>query len=167
MLRVRVATVDDAPGIAAVWARIVAERIHSAVDQAWSADEQACYQRSLTPRETLHVAVTGDNTVVGFQGLDLWSNLLGSMSHAGQLGTFLLPEWRRRGAGSLLWAATRKFALEAGYRKLVIQVRGSNPGALAYYRSLGFVPCGRLTAQVMIDGQEDDEVLMELFLLPR
>ena len=50
----------------------------------------------------------------------------------------------------------------AGYRKLVIQVRASNPGAQSFYRRLGFKECGRLTGQVIIDGIEDDEVLMEM-----
>ena len=36
--------------------------------------------------------------------------------------------------------------------------------AQAFYKRLGFVECGRLRAQVMIDGVEDDEIVMELFL---
>ena len=32
------------------------------------------------------------------------------------------------------------------------------------YRKLGFRDCGLLTRQVVIDGVEDDEVLLELFL---
>ena len=63
-----------------------------------------------------------------------------------------------------LWNVTLPFARAAGYRKLVIQVRGSNTTAQAFYRRLGFAGCGRLTRQVLIDGTEDDEVLMELFL---
>ena len=48
--------------------------------------------------------------------------------------------------------------------KLVIQVRGSNAAAQAFYRGLGFQDCGRLSRQVIIDGIEDDEVLMEFFI---
>ncbi len=65
--------------------------------------------------------------------------------------------------GRQLWSVTESFAREAGYRKLAIQVRGSNVAAQAFYRHLGFCECGRLTSQVMIDGVEDDEVLMEFF----
>jgi RimJ/RimL family protein N-acetyltransferase len=36
-------------------------------------------------------------------------------------------------------------------------------GAQRFYGSLGFKECGRLTRQVIIDGVEDDEVLMEYF----
>jgi ribosomal protein S18 acetylase RimI-like enzyme len=156
--------VDDAAGIVAVWERIAAERIYSAVDKPWSVEQQAGYLRSLSPREAFQVALDRGERIVGFQSLDLWSPLFASMSHVGQIGTFLLPEWRRCGAGTALWAATRSFAISAGYRKLVIQVRGSNTSAQSFYRRLGFEPCGMLTAQVIVDGKEDDEVLMELFL---
>ena len=63
-----------------------------------------------------------------------------------------------------LWSATGSLAREVGYRKLVIQVRASNTAAQAFYRRVGFEECGRLTRQVIIDGVEDDELLMELFL---
>jgi ribosomal protein S18 acetylase RimI-like enzyme len=56
------------------------------------------------------------------------------------------------------------FAREAGYRKLVVQVRGTSAHAQSFYRRLGFAECGRLSRQVMIDGSYDDEILMELFL---
>jgi ribosomal protein S18 acetylase RimI-like enzyme len=86
------------------------------------------------------------------------------MAHVGQVGTFILPAWRTRGVGRQLWDVTLPFARGAGYRKLVIQVRASNTTAQAFYRRLGFADCGRLKRQVIIDGVEDDEVLMELFL---
>ena len=36
--------------------------------------------------------------------------------------------------------------------------------AIVSVRGIGFRECGRLTRQVVIDGKEDDEVLMELFI---
>jgi ribosomal protein S18 acetylase RimI-like enzyme len=161
MLTIRRASHADAAGIAAVLEVIASERIHSAIDRAWTVEEERRYIESLSPRETIHVAVDGHG-IVGLQVLDRWSPVLGSMAHVGQVGTFLLPAWRGRGVGRQLWRATLAFAREAGYRKLVIQVRSSNTRAQAFYRNLGFRDCGRLTRQVVIDGVEDDEVLMEL-----
>jgi ribosomal protein S18 acetylase RimI-like enzyme len=163
-LKIRRASPEDATGIAAVLETIAAERIHSAIDRAWTIEEERHYLESLSPREALHVAVDAVRGTVGFQSLDLWSPLLTSMAHVGQVGTFLLPERRGRGVGRQLWSATELFARDAGYRKLVIQVRASNTSALAFYLRLGFQECGRLTRQVMIDGVEDDEVLMEFFM---
>lgn len=162
--QVRRASPDDAGGIAAVLDTVTRERVYSAVERAWSADEQQRYLASLSPREAFHVAIDETGDVVGYQSLDLYSTILPSMAHVGALGTFLLPAWRRHGVGQALFDATRQFAALAGYRKFVIQVRASNLAAQAFYRQLGFVECGRLRAQVIVDGSEDDEVLLEFFL---
>ncbi len=161
---IRRAVPDDAAGIVAVLDVIAGERVHSAIDRAWSAEDERRYLDGLSPREAIHVAVDGDRGIVGLQILDRWSSSLDSMAHVGQIGSFLLPEWRGRGVGRQLWNVTLAFARQAQYRKPAIYVRGSNTQAQAFYRQLGFRECGRLARQVMIDGVEDDEVLMELFL---
>jgi len=163
-LTIRQALPADAASIVAVLQVVAAERIHSAIDRVWTVEEERHYLQSLLAREVIHVAVDDERGIVGVQILDLWSSLLNSMAHVGQVGTFLLPEWRSRGVGRQLWSVTVTFARDAGYRKLVIQVRGSNTAAQAFYRQLGFKDCGRLARQVMIDGVDDDEVLMELFI---
>ncbi len=162
-LQIRRASPRDAAGIVAVLEAVAAERVHSAIDRVWTVDQEMRYLESLSPREAFHVAIDVAQGIVGFQSLDLWSPQLSSMAHVGQVGTFLLRKWRGQGVGRQLWSVTESFAREAGYRKLAIQVRGSNVAAQAFYRHLGFCECGRLTSQVMIDGVEDDEVLMEFF----
>jgi ribosomal protein S18 acetylase RimI-like enzyme len=164
-LLIRQASGEDSAGIVGVLEVIAAERVHSAIERVWSIDQQKRYLESLSSREVFHVAVDARHGIVGFQSLDLWSRLLSSMAHVGQIGTFLLPEWRGLGVGRRLWSATHSFARSAGYRKLAIQVRASNGNAMAFYRRLGFHECGRLRRQVIIDGVEDDEILMEFFVL--
>src|SRR5215472_3961826 len=161
--QIKRASAADASGIVAVLEVIVAERVHSAIERAWTVEQEAHYIESLSPREALHIAVSADQKIVGFQSLDLWSPLLSSMAHVGQVGTFLLPEWRGGGVGRQLWNATESFARQACYRKLAIQVRASNTPAQGFYRRLGFHECGRLSRHVVIDGFEDDELLMEFF----
>ena len=163
MLSVRKATPDDAAAVAAVLQVVAAERVHSAIDRAWTVEEEHAYLISLSSREVVHVAIDDIDGLVGLQVLDRWSTL-DSMAHVGHVGTFILPSHRRRGLGHTLWAVTTRFARDAGYRKLVLQVRESNEAAQAFYRRLGFRECGRLARQVIIDGVEDDEVLMESFL---
>jgi ribosomal protein S18 acetylase RimI-like enzyme len=160
---IRRAVPADAAGIAVVMAVIAAERIHSAIDRAWSGLEQERYLESLSSRETVHLAIDATEGIVGLQTMDRWSPIT-SMAHVGQVGTFLLPDWRRLGIGRQLWIATQAFARDAGYRKLVIQVRASNTNAQAFYQGLGFRVVGRLTRQVSIDGVEDDELMMEQFV---
>jgi ribosomal protein S18 acetylase RimI-like enzyme len=161
---VRPATPDDAVAVAAVLQVVVSERVHSAIDRAWTVEEERAYLRSLSSREVVQVAIDGNDGIVGLQVLDRWSPSLDSMAHVGQVGTFILPAYRRRGLGQILWAATEAFARAAGYRKLVIQVRGTNAAAQSFYRHIGFRECGRLVRQVVIDGVEEDELLMELLL---
>jgi ribosomal protein S18 acetylase RimI-like enzyme len=163
-LTVRQASPADAAGIAAVLTAIAAERIHSAIDRAWTIEEEQRYVESLSPREAVFLAIDERRSILGLQILDRWSPLLTSMTHVGQVGTFVLPGWRGQGIGLRLWDATLAFARDVGYRKLVIQVRGSNVAAQAFYRRLGFKDCGLLSRQILIDGVEDDEVLMEFFL---
>ena len=162
-LRIRCAVPDDAAAIVSVLAIVAAERVYSAIDRAWTLEQERSYLESLSPRELIHVAITERSEIVGLQVLERWSPLE-SMAHVGQIGTFLLPAHRGRGIGHQLWEATASFARETVYRKLVIQVRATNPRAQAFYRDLGFRECGRLTRQVVIDGIDDDEVLMEVFL---
>jgi L-amino acid N-acyltransferase YncA len=160
---VRRASVDDAHGITGVLREVVAERVHSAIDRAWTDHEQRTYLASLAPREAFHVAISAGQTI-GYQSLDLYSPTLTSTTHVAQLGTFVISAWRGRGVGQALFQATKQFAESSGYRKIVIQVRASNAAAQRFYTSLGFVERCRLSAQVVIDGQEDDEIIMELLL---
>jgi ribosomal protein S18 acetylase RimI-like enzyme len=161
---IRRAAETDSEKILSVLEIVAAERIYSAIDRPWALDQERLYLRSLSPREATHVAATESDEIIGFQNLDLWAGPVLSMSHVGQIGTFLLPDWRRRGVGQALFRVTQAFARAAEYSKFVIQVRASNLSAQAFYKSLGFRECGRFARQVRIDGQEDDEIMMEFFL---
>ena len=109
---------------------VTAERIHSAIDRAWTVEQETRYLESLTPREALHVAVDADAGIVGFQSLDLWSSVLSSMAHVGQVGTFLLPGWRGLGVGRQLWSETETSRTgrlpEAGYSGSRIEHGGAS-----------------------------------------
>ena len=163
-LLVRKATGRDAERIIDILQRISGERIYTAISTPWSAERQREYIESLSSREVVHVAESDSDGIVGYQPLELWASTLDSMAHVGQVGTFIRPEWRRRGVGEQLFATTLDFARQQGYGKFVILVRSSNISAQRFYGRLGFRECGRLTRQVRIDGREDDEILMEFFL---
>ncbi len=117
----------------------------------------------MSSREAMFVAES-DGRIIGMQSLDLFRSLLRTMDHVGELGTFVLPEWRGKGVGHALANGTLAFAREHGYEKLAIWVRARNTNAQQFYSSLGFHPVGWLTRQVKLAGEYDDEILMELFL---
>jgi len=60
------------------------------VARPWSPNDEI---EGLSPREVVFVAVA-DGRVVGFQTLDRWASYPSFMDNVGQLGTFVLPEWR-------------------------------------------------------------------------
>ncbi len=165
-ITIRRATPDDAASISAIWQAIAAEKIYSAIDNPFTIEAERAYLQSLSEREAYFVAETVEPMprIVGFQSVDLWSSVIGSMRHVAQLGTFILSEWRGHGIGKQLAEHTLAFAKAQQYEKIVILVRGSNTGAQTFYKGLGFKPCGQFTRQVKIDGVYDDEILMELFL---
>ncbi len=162
-ITIRRATADDAESVVAIWQAVVAERVYSAVDTAFTLQEERAYIGGLSPREGVFLAETGGR-VVGFQTLDLWARYMHSMDHVGSLGSFVLSEWRGRGIGQQLARHTLAFARSAGFEKIIIFIRASNVSGQGFYRALGFVPCGRFTRQTRIAGEYDDEILMELFL---
>lgn len=162
-LIIRRATLDDAVGIVAIWEAIAAEKRYSAVSRPFTPDEERVYIASLSDREAIFVAEL-DGHIVGFQTLARWASYTPSFDHVGEIGTFVLPEYRGRGIGKALAKATLAFARQKGYEKLVIYVRATNQSAQTFYQSLGFAPIGVLTKQVKIDSQYDDDIVMEMFL---
>ncbi len=163
---IRKATESDAEVIIAILDGIASERIYTAINRPWSADQQRQHLVSLSAREAIHVAETERGSIIGYQTLELWAPTLDSMAHVGQIGTFLRPEWRRRGIGEALFQRAVDFARKRDYLKFVIQVRSSNTSAQGFYQRLGFRECGRLNRQVRIGEREDDEINMEFFIQP-
>ena len=162
-ITIRRATPEDAAAISAIWDVVCAEGIHTAVSQPFTPEQERDYIAGLSEREGVFVAES-EGRIVGFQTLDRWADYTDTFDHVCVLGTFVLPELRGKGIGRQLAAHTFDFARAHGYEKSVVYVRGSNGGAQAFYRSLGFRPKGVLERQVKINGVYDDEVFMECFL---
>jgi ribosomal-protein-alanine N-acetyltransferase len=53
------------------------------------------------------------------------------------------PAGQRHGLGRQLFAALAAQLRAAGVNEIILEVRGSNVAALAFYRALGFAPTGR------------------------
>jgi L-amino acid N-acyltransferase YncA len=160
---IRKATTQDAEEISAIWTVICSERIFSAVTKPFTPQEERKYISSLFDREGIFVAEI-EGQIIGFQSLDKWAEYSDSFAHVGVIGTFVLPEWRKRSIGYKLARHTFNFARKHNYEKIVIYVRAKNSGAIAFYKKLGFVQKGVLSRQIKVDDQYEDEIFMELFL---
>ncbi|MEE8389181.1 MAG: GNAT family N-acetyltransferase, partial [Anaerolineae bacterium] len=125
---IRRATPDDAQAISAIWQVICAERTYTAVNRPFTPQQEREYIASLSDREGIFLAEV-EGRVAGFQPLDLWAKYTDSFDHVGALGTFVLPEWRRKGIAHRLAEHTLDLARTNGYEKVVIYVRAGNATA--------------------------------------
>lgn len=101
-------------------------------------------------------SIVGDCGLVGFGRRKLDGVLMmGMMCDAG---------WRGVGLGNAMLSAALDWArAEPSVRRVELGVLATNPGALALYRSLGFVEEGRLRGRFrQADGSLVDDVLMAL-----
>jgi ribosomal protein S18 acetylase RimI-like enzyme len=161
--QVRKARPGDAEQMILLLQDIAIARIYTAISEPWSAAEQERHVAGLSAREAILIA-EDQNNLIGYQVLELWAPSLAAMAHVGQVGTFIKAGWRGQGVGSSLFRHTIEFARAHAYGKFVVQVRSSNMAGQSFYKRLGFNECGRLTRQVRIGSDEDDEILMEYFL---
>jgi len=76
------------------------------------------------------------NDVVGYAGL----MITGSDGHVTTVAVD--PDWHRNGVGTRLVLALCTAAAQRGCTGLTLEVRVSNTGAQALYRSFGFAPAG-------------------------
>ena len=160
---IRKASIADAEAISSIWEVICAERKFTAINKPFTPQQEREYISSLSDREGIFIAEL-EKQIIAFQSLDLWAKFTDSFDHVGQIGTFILPKWRRINIGRQLANHTFRFARLNGYKKLIIYVRAPNTGAISFYKNLGFIRKGILTEQVKIDGQYEDEIFMEFFL---
>lgn len=90
---------------------------------------------------------------------------LSSAAHVQEVRALaVLPAAQGRGVGRALLVGARDLAVRRGARKLVLRVLGSNPAALALYRSAGYEVEGVSKGLFFLDGHFVDDVLMALDL---
>ena len=65
----------------------------------------------------------------------------------GEIGMYVVREWRGRGVGTALVAASIDWARAQGLHKLSLSVFPHNAAGIALYRKLGFVEEGRRVKQ--------------------
>jgi ribosomal-protein-alanine N-acetyltransferase len=93
------------------------------------------------------VARAGD-AVVGFAGV--W--LMVDDAHVTTFGVH--PDWRRQGIGRQLLLNLYELSVALGARQMTLEVRVSNTGAQALYRSFGFEIVGRRPHYYTDDGED-------------
>lgn len=80
------------------------------------------------------------------------------------LNLCVAPALRRRGMGRALLVALLDRARRAGMEQAFLEVRPSNTGALALYRSLGFEPVGVRRGYYQAEAGREDAIVLRLDL---
>ena len=105
------------------------------------------------------VAVEGD-TVVGW--CDILPESLQGFTHCGRLGMGVHKDFRGKGIGERLVAATLDKAHEKKLERVELEVYASNQPAIELYKKVGFVVEGVKKKGRKLDGVYDDVVCMAL-----
>lgn len=84
--------------------------------------------------------------------------------HTVTFGIMTAQEARGKGVATTLINFFIDFAKKEGFKKITIQVMGSNPAALKLYNKLGFVEEGRLKKEFFIDGEYIDDYILTFYL---
>jgi len=105
-----------------------------------------------------------DNQIVGFLNFSCHPKV--KMSHTGELGISIHPNYRSKGIGRAMMDALIAWAAGvAQIEKLLLKVFSTNANAIALYEDLGFVTEGReIQAIKQPDGSYTDLLTMGLFL---
>jgi ribosomal protein S18 acetylase RimI-like enzyme len=124
-MQIRSFGLNDEPAVVALWAEC-------GLTRPWN-DPHRDIARKLAVQPELFLIGMADGAVMasvmaGYEGHRGWMNYLA-----------VAPRFRGRGFGRALVEHVERALLERGCPKVNLQVRASNPEAVAFYRRLGYV----------------------------
>jgi len=140
---IRHARIEDADGIARVWAEswraayrgIVPDDYLNTIDVAEWAERQ---RRNMENQSVGSVSLIADDggSTVGWASLG--PNRMTDLPYAGELyAIYLLPSHWRRGIGRLLMTSTARSSIERGMDSMILWVLSENWPARRFYESMG------------------------------
>lgn len=147
-MKVRIATVDDAPAIGHVhtesWRQAYRGLVPAPVLAALSAEKSAARWRSrLEAQEHPVLVLDVDHAVQGFSAFGQPRDAdLDDPSICELYAIYSLAASWRSGGGSALLAASRERCALSGHRTMVLWVLATNTRARRFYEARGFVPDG-------------------------
>lgn len=163
-LSVGPATVADAPALLALQRRVLEERVWFITDPDELRDTVETKARSIRELaggdEGVCLVARRGERVVGTGSVSFLPRR--KLRHVGRVELMVEPEERRRGVGRALLRGLITWAeRHPRVRKLSLQVFSHNEGAIALYRSMGFVEEGRREDEYLFpDGSYRGDVLM-------
>ena len=160
-MRIRPATVSDAPQIAAIYNEGIADRGATFETEPRTAPDVATW---VVERRPLLVAER-DGVILGFARVTPYSQR-DVYEGIGEHGVYVAGSARGQGIGRALLDALATEAEARGYYKLTSRIFADNAASLAAHRAAGFAEVGVQRRHGRLDGEWKDCVLVERLLGP-
>jgi RimJ/RimL family protein N-acetyltransferase len=160
MIHFHPSTPDDATGLSACVDAVARERQYLANVCGFSPDETRSFLASLAESGGVQILALDEEAVVGW--CDVTSLPFEGLRHVGRLGMGLLPPYRGQGLGRRLLREVLRRVFAKGLLRVELEVFASNSAAVRLYDQEGFVTEGRKRRARILDGAEDDILVMGL-----
>jgi L-amino acid N-acyltransferase YncA len=164
-LTIRRATPDDAAGVADVINQAIADGSPTLLDTSFSEEDERAYIAGLPARGFIHVAELPGEGIVGAQTVTMEAAYPSTLlDHVATMGTWVAPNYRRRGVGRRLAEESFAAAPAAGFEKIFTDIRADNLASLGFHLSLGFRVVGTAMRHAKVGLHYVDVWLVELQL---
>ena len=160
MITLRPSTPDDAEAVAACVDAVARERKYLGNVHGFTADETRSFLTSMAETRGVQIIALAEDAVVGW--CDVTAVPFEGMRHVGRLGMGLLPAYRGQGWGRRLLREVLHHVFAHGLSRVEAEVFASNTAAIRLYEQEGFANEGRKRRARILDGIEDDILVMGL-----
>jgi L-amino acid N-acyltransferase YncA len=156
----RLATLNDAPFLAAIYNEGIEDRVATFETRPRSVDDVRGWFDGRHPI----IVVEEDGKILAFASTSMYRP---RDCYAGiaEVSVYVAREFRRRGAGRIALSELIKQAQAKGFWKLLSRVFPENKASRALIRSLGFREVGVYEKHGQLDGVWRDVVIVERHLL--
>jgi L-amino acid N-acyltransferase YncA len=161
-IAVRLASLDDAPAICAIYNQGIEDRLATLETELRDPDERRRWLGSRGTRHPVVVAESGTQ-IVAWASLNSF-NPRQCYDHVADISVYVERSWRGKGVGRMLLARLLELGRSEGFHKLVLACFPTNKPGVALYERMGFVPVGVYREQGLLDGQWVDVLIMEHLL---
>jgi phosphinothricin acetyltransferase len=159
-MHLRLASIDDLPGIVAIYNSTIASRQVTADLHPVSVEDRHPWFLAHDPDVyPLMVASDEDNGMLGWLSYSAFHPRAAYRATA-EISLYLAPEARGRGLGSELLQQAIEYAPNYGFSTLIGLIFGHNLPSLKLFHRLGFVDYGHLPAIAELDGVQRDLVIV-------